>query len=110
MEEEEEEDELELLRGELQSISACLGAHQEPRPGRRPRWWRVRPRWTLRGQGEEEREGWPAALLQKARKNVRDKKDNIRRLERSVRWMEEIVANEAKVKEEVVDEVVEVEV
>ena len=65
---------------------------------------------TLRAKGDEEREGWAAALLEKARQNVRDREDNIRQLERSVMQMEEILAKEANVKEEVVNEVVEVEV
>ena len=55
-------------------------------------------------------EGWAAANLEKARQKVRDKEDNVRQLERSVKRLEEWVAWEAKVTEEVVHEVVEVEV
>ena len=60
---------------------------------------------VLRAQGEVEREA-PA----KAREKVKEKENNILQLERSVRQLEGIVAAEAKVKEEVEDEVVEVEV
>ena len=62
-----------------------------------------------RGGGEGEREGWAPANLEKARQNVRDKKDNVQRLERSVRWLEECVGRDRKGKEGVVHEVVEVE-
>ena len=65
---------------------------------------------ALRTQGEEEREGWAAANLEKARQKVRESDDNMCRLERSIWTMEDIVAKEAKVKDDVVDEVVEVEV
>ena len=53
---------------------------------------------ALRAQGGEEREGWATALLEKARHKERDKEDNMRQVERSVRRMEEIVAKEPKVK------------
>ena len=65
---------------------------------------------ALCATGEEEREGWTVTNLEKAREKVQEKSENICQLERSVWWMQEIVAKEAKVKEEVVDEVVEVEV
>ena len=64
----------------------------------------------LCAKGEEEREGRAVPTLKKARQKVREKDDNICRPERSVMRMEDIVAKEAKVKEEVVDEVVEGEV
>ena len=60
----------------------------------------------LRAGAEEEREGWAAANLERPRQKVRDKEDNVRQLERSVRRLVEWVAREAKVKEEVVNEVV----
>ena len=65
---------------------------------------------ALRAKGEGEREGWAAANLEKARQKVREKEDDIRQLGRSVRRIEEWVAREAKGKEEVKDEVGEVDV
>ena len=65
---------------------------------------------ALRAMREEEREAWAVPNLEKARERVKETDNNISRLEGSVKRMEDIVAKEAKVKEEVVDEVVEVEV
>ena len=47
---------------------------------------------TLGAQGKEECEGWVAVLLEKATHKVRDRKGNMRQLDRSVRRMEDIVA------------------
>ena len=108
-EEDEEEDELESMRGELQRLSSSLGAQRAARARAETKvaGWEAKVA-ELRAAGEGEREGWAASNLEKARAKVREEEDNIQRLERSIRWMEECVAKEAKVKEELEEEVVEV--
>ena len=106
MEEEEEEDEVESPRGEVQSLSTSVGAQRGAKD-------RAEAKVdALRAQGEEKREGWAAANLEKARQKVKmkEKEDNMCRPERRIGSMVEIVAKEAQVNKEVVDEVVEVEV
>ena len=108
--EKDEEDELETLRGELQSLSSSLGGQRaaKARAETKVVAWEAKVD-ALRAHREGGREGWAAANLEKARQKVREKDNNIRLLERSVRRMEEIVAKEANVKEEVVEVEVEVE-
>ena len=66
---------------------------------------------ALRAKGEEERVAMAVFSLEKAREKVNEKEEAIQQLDRSVRRTERIVAAEAKVKgEEVEDKVVEVEV
>ena len=99
------------MRGELQRLSSSLGAQRAARPRAETKvaGWEAKVA-ELQAGGEGEREGWAAANLKKAGQKVREKEDTIQRLERSVRWMEECVVKEGKVKEEVEEEVVEVEV
>ena len=64
-------------------------------------------RGGLRAEWEGEREGWAAANLEKAQQKVRDRQDNVRQSERSVKRLGDWVAREAKVKEDVEEKVVE---
>ena len=107
--EKDEEDELESLRGDLQSPPTSLEAHRRAKARAKARAEAKVVAWeakvdALRAQGEEEGEDWAAALFEKVRQKVRDREDNIPELERRVKRMDEIVAKEAKVKDEVVDE------
>ena len=64
---------------------------------------------ALRAKGDVEREAWAVICLGRSREKVKEKVENILQLERSVKRLGGIVAPEAKVKEVVEDEVVEVE-
>ena len=74
-----EEEELESMRGELQRLSSSRGSQ-------RAVWAKAEAKvvgWEakvadLPAGGEEDREGWAAANLEKARQRVRKREDNIR--------------------------------
>ena len=106
--EEGDEDELESMHGDLQRLSISLGAQRAARARAEAkvvaRQGKVE---ELRARREGERECWAAANLKNARQKVRDKEDNLGQLERSVWQLEEWVAWEAKVKEEVEEKMVE---
>ena len=106
----EEDAELEELRGKLQSLSSSRGAQKgaEAKAETKVAAWEAKVD-ALRAQGEE-REAMAVACLGKAREKVREKEEGIKHLERSVTRPEGIVAAEAKVKGEVEDEMVQVEV
>ena len=76
--EEDEEDELETLRGELQNLTASLGAQRASKARAEPKVvaWEAKMD-ALRAQGEGERDTWAAANLEQARQKVREKDNNI---------------------------------
>ena len=87
--------------------SSILGAQRAARARAEARvvGWEAKVE-ALRAGGQGECEAWAATKLRKAWRKVRENKDNIWQLERSVKRMEELVAQEANVKEEVEEEVV----
>ena len=76
--EDDEEYELEQLRGEVQVLSASLGAQRGAKARAEAKVVAQEAKVDApSAQGEEEREGWAATLLETARQKVRDVEDNI---------------------------------
>ena len=109
----EEDPEPEEARGELKGPSAPSQPPRRPREGLRPRSPNGRPNWppSGRGGGGAERIRKAEANLRKAKAKVAEKEEAIEGFHRAVRRSErELAAVVARVKEEVVDEVVELDV
>ena len=104
--------EVEERRGKLRALSASLAAQK----GAKAKLESKVSQWEtklvdLRGMGDEELIRMPEHPLRKAKEKVEEKEEAIQQLDRSVRRMETILAAEVdKLKEEGVEEVVEVEV
>ena len=100
------------MRGELKGLSASLAATK----GTKGKLEAMVSQWEtnlteVRAMGDEERILMADATLRKAKAKVAEKEEAIEALDRSVRRMEVVLARTMeKVKEEEVDEVVEVEV
>ena len=102
---------LEEMRRELRGISVSLAAQKEAKAKLETKvaQWETKG-VELRAMGDEERNAMAEHSLGRAQEKVEEKEEVIVALDRSVRRMETIVAAEVdKMKEEVVEEVVEVE-
>ena len=110
---EEKEVRLETLGGELQSLSTSLAAQKGAKAGPEAKvvaWGGQGGRVARHGGGGGGAGGFGRRQLREGEGEGEAGDDNISRLQWGVRRMEDIVAKEAWVKEEVVDKVVEVEV
>ena len=80
--------ELAVFESDLCQLSGQLGAHKGARAkgARKVREWDEKE--GLKGQGEEERMGWAASCLEKAKKKLEEKDKAVADLERAVERLE----------------------